>query len=93
MSNTHLSENPTYIIGIQPIGNHLQLTIPELWIVLETAPGKTKRHNAREMALTAISDCQQKQDEAVKVKVSYDSSDFHMIHYDRAFFQEALQCA
>ena len=62
------------------------MTIPGLGIVLETAPGKTKRDDALEMVFTAISDYQQKQDEGVKVKVSYDSSDFQMIHYDRAFF-------
>lgn len=67
MSNTNLSENPTYIIAIQPIGNHLKLTIPESRIVLETAPRKIKRDDALEMALSAISNSQQKNDEAVKM--------------------------
>ena len=78
MSNTHLSENPTYIIGIQPIGNHLQLTIPELWIVLETALRKIKRDDALEMALSAISNSQQKKDEAVQVIVQTGSLSIFM---------------
>jgi hypothetical protein len=65
-----MSENQTYAIDRQPIGNHLQVTIPELRIVLETAPGKTKRDDAVDLALSAISDYQQKQHEAVKVKVA-----------------------
>jgi hypothetical protein len=78
VSNTHLSENPTYIISIQPIGNHLQLTIPELWIVLETAPRKIKRDDALEMALSAISNSQQKKDEAVQVIVQTGSLSIFM---------------
>jgi hypothetical protein len=64
-----LSENPTYTIDIQPVGDHLQVTLPELEIVLETAPGKIERDDALEMAFSAISDSQQKKDEAVQVNV------------------------
>jgi hypothetical protein len=52
MSN---NPNPTYTIDVVPIGDHLQVTIPELGIVLETAPGKIKRDDATEVALSAIS--------------------------------------
>ncbi len=48
-------KNPTYTIDVVPIGDHLQVTIPELGIVLETAPGKIKRDDATAVALPAIS--------------------------------------
>jgi hypothetical protein len=59
-----------YAIDIQPVGDHLQVTIPELGIVVETAPGKIKRDDALDLALSAISEWQQKQDEAAQVKAS-----------------------
>jgi len=65
-----MSNNPTYTIDIVPVGDHLQVTIPELGMVLETAPGKIKRDDALEMALSAISTWQQKQDERAQMKAS-----------------------
>ncbi len=65
-----MSNNPTYTIDIVPVGDHLQVTIPELGMVLETAPGKIKRVDALEMALSAISTWQQKQDERAQMKAS-----------------------
>lgn len=67
MSNTSLSENPTYTIDIQSVGDHLLVTLPDLGIVLEIEPGKIKCDDALEMALSAISIDQRKQDEASQV--------------------------
>jgi hypothetical protein len=44
----------TYTIDYQLVGDHLQVTIPELGIVLETAPGKIKRDDATSVAMSAI---------------------------------------
>jgi hypothetical protein len=68
--NLLMSTNPTYAIDIQPVGDHLRVSIPDLGIVLETEPGKTKRDDAVDLALSAISAYQQKQDEAAQVKAS-----------------------
>ena len=65
-----MSTNLTYAIDIQPVGDHLKVTIPDLGIVLEAAPGKVKRDDTVDLALSAISKCQQKQDERVQVKAS-----------------------
>jgi hypothetical protein len=71
MSTKH--PNPTYTIDIQPVGDHLQVTIlelPELGM-LETAPGKIKRDDATEVALAAISKWQHEHEhEQVQVKAS-----------------------
>ena len=64
------SKNPTYAIDIQPVGDHLQVSIPDLGIVLEPKPGQTKRDDAVEMALPAISEYLRKQDERSQVKAS-----------------------
>lgn len=48
-------KNTEYTIDVVPVGDHLRVTIPELGIVLETAPGKIKRDDATEVALPAIS--------------------------------------
>jgi hypothetical protein len=61
------NQNPTYTIDIQPVGNHLQVTVPELGIILETEPGKIKRDDAVNLALSAISKWQREQDEASQV--------------------------
>jgi len=55
-----MSEYPTYAIGMQLVGNHLQLTLPELGIVLQTPSGKIKRDDAVDLVLSAISDSQQR---------------------------------
>lgn len=56
MRKTHLKNNPTFTITIQPVGAHLQVSIPDVGIVLETGPGKINR----DLAFSAISACQQK---------------------------------
>jgi hypothetical protein len=66
MSNTPT----TYTIDFQPVGDHLQVSIPDLGIVLETAPGKIKRDDAVDLALSAISEYLRKQDERARVKAS-----------------------
>ena len=65
-----MNENPKYTIDIQPIGDHLQVSIPDLGIVLETKPGQMKRDDAVEIALSAISEYLRKQDERARVKAS-----------------------
>lgn len=65
-----MSNNPTYTIQINPAGDHLQVTIPELGITVETAPGEIKRDDAERLALAAISDYQLKQYERSQVKAS-----------------------
>jgi hypothetical protein len=65
-----MSNNPTYTIQISPDGDHLQVTIPELGITVETAPGEIKRDDAERVALAAISDYQLKQYERSQVKAS-----------------------
>jgi len=65
-----MSSNPTYTIDIQPIGDHLQVTIPDFEIVLETKPGQMKRDDAVDLALSAISEYLRKQDEHGQVKAS-----------------------
>ena len=65
------NQNPTYNIDIEPIGDHLQVSVPELGIVLETAPGKIKRDDAVDLALSAISKYLHQQYEAERrVKAS-----------------------
>ncbi len=65
-----MNENPKYTIDIVPVGDHLQVSVPELGIVLETPSGKIKRDDAVDLALSAISEYQQKQDERARVKAS-----------------------
>jgi hypothetical protein len=65
-----MSNNPTYTIDIVPVGDHLQVSVPELGIVLETPPGKIKRDDAVDLALSAISTWQQQQSEHAQVKAS-----------------------
>ena len=49
-----MSNEPTITIDIQPVGNHLQVTIPELGITVETAQGEIKRDDAERVALAQI---------------------------------------
>lgn len=62
--------NETYTLNIQPVGDHLQVTIPELGITVSTAPGEIKRDDAERVALAAISDYHMKQYERSQVKAS-----------------------
>jgi hypothetical protein len=65
------NQNPTtYTIDIQPVGDHLKVTIPDLGIVLETEPGKIKRDDAVDLALSAISRWEHQQYKAAQVKAS-----------------------
>jgi hypothetical protein len=51
-----MSNEPKFTIDIVPVGDHLQATIPEFGLVVETGPGETKRDDAERVALAAISD-------------------------------------
>jgi hypothetical protein len=68
--NLFMNENPKYTIDIVPVGDHLQVSVPELGIVLETTSGKTRRDDAVDLALSAISEWQQKQSQRSQVKAS-----------------------
>jgi len=66
-----MSTETHYTIDIQPVGNHLQVTVPELGIELETAPGEVRREDAERLALAAISRYERQQYEAARqVKAS-----------------------
>ena len=53
---------------VQPVGDHLQVAIPELGWVLETAPGKPRRNGTVFLALSAIRAYLHKQVEAAQAK-------------------------
>ncbi len=67
-----MSNNPTttYTIDYQPAGDHLQVTIPEIGVTLETGPGEIKREDAERVALAAISKYEHQQYEAAQAKAS-----------------------
>jgi hypothetical protein len=65
-----MSNEPKFTIDIVPVGDHLQVSVPELGIVVETGPGETKRDDAERVALAAISAYQQQQYERSQVKAS-----------------------
>jgi hypothetical protein len=52
-----MNENPVYTIDfeLQPAKNNLRVTVAELGIELETAPGEVRREDAERVALSAIS--------------------------------------
>jgi hypothetical protein len=50
-----MEKNPTYTIDIVPVGDHLQVTIPEIGVTVETPPGQTRREDAERVAGAAIS--------------------------------------
>ena len=61
------NQNPTtYSIDIEPVGDHLQVTIPEIGITLETSPGEIQRDDAERVALAAISKYEHQQYEAAR---------------------------
>ena len=63
--------HPTnYTIDFAPVGDHLQVTIPEIGVTLETAPGELRLEDAERVALAAISQHEHKQYEAAMVKAS-----------------------
>jgi hypothetical protein len=49
-----MSTNRTFTFNIEPIGDHLQVHIPELDITVETAPGETSRDAATLAGTRAI---------------------------------------
>jgi hypothetical protein len=67
-----MKNNPTYTIDFepQPAKNNLRVTVAELGIELETAPGEVKREDAERVALAAISKHERKQYEAAQAKAS-----------------------
>jgi hypothetical protein len=67
-----MSTNPTYTIDfeLQPAKNNLRVTVAELGIELETAPGEVKREDAERVALAAISQHERRQYEAAQAKAS-----------------------
>jgi hypothetical protein len=60
--------NEKYTLNIEQIGDHLEVHIPELEITIETAPGKTERGDALDVAHNAIVawHLAQREQEAVK---------------------------
>jgi hypothetical protein len=67
MSNTPT----TYTIDFQPVGDHLQVSIPEIGVTVETAPGETRREDAERVGLAAISRYEHQQYQAARqVKAS-----------------------
>ncbi len=46
--------NEKYTIQLKSVGDHLEVTIPELHITVETAPGKTSRDDALDVAQQEI---------------------------------------
>lgn len=44
----------TYTLNIEPIGDHLMVTVVELGITVETAPGETSNDAALDAAHAAI---------------------------------------
>jgi GH35 family endo-1,4-beta-xylanase len=49
-----MKNSPSYTIKHEQIGDHLQVTIVELDLVVETEPGKTSRDDALDVAHQAI---------------------------------------
>jgi hypothetical protein len=58
------------LIDIVPVGDHLEVTILPLGIVVQTAPGEVKHEDAERVALAAISRYQQRQYEAAQARAS-----------------------
>jgi hypothetical protein len=70
--NRGMSNNSTtnYTIDFVPVGDHLQVTIPEIGITVETGPGETRRDDVERVALAAISRHEHQQYEAAQAKAS-----------------------
>ena len=65
-----MNENPKYTIDIVPVGDHLEVSIPEIGVTASTAPGEVKHEDAEKVALAAISRYQQRQYEETRAKAS-----------------------
>lgn len=61
------NNNPTYTIKHKPIGDHLEVTIVELNITVETQPGKVSHDDALDLAHDVIVDYHLKQREREQV--------------------------
>jgi hypothetical protein len=64
------NEPEKYTITIQPVGDHLQVTISDLGIVVETEPGQMKRVDAERAATRAITEYVLKQREEAQARAS-----------------------
>jgi hypothetical protein len=64
------NETEKYTIDIRPVGDHLEIFIPELKLTVSTEPGQTTRDDAERVALATISAYQQQQYERSQVKAS-----------------------
>ncbi len=60
--------NEKYTLQLKSVGDHLEVTIPELNITVSTRPGKTSRDDALDVAAQAIIEYHLKQREAAQVK-------------------------
>jgi hypothetical protein len=49
-----MNNNPTYTNKHKQVGDHLEVTIQELGITVETEPGKTSRDDALDVAYLEI---------------------------------------
>jgi hypothetical protein len=65
-----MSNNPTYTLAIVPQGDHLQVTIKELNITVETTAGDLDRGHALDVAHNAIVSWHLKQREQEAVKAA-----------------------
>jgi hypothetical protein len=65
-----MNENPKFTIDIQPVGDHLEIHIPEIGVTVSTEPGQMMQEDAERVALSAISRYQQRQYEAAQTKAS-----------------------
>ncbi len=64
------NETEKYTIHMQRVGDHLQVTISEIGVTVETAPGKIDLADAERAATRAISEYVLAQREAAQVKAS-----------------------
>jgi len=49
-------ETETFTISIIPVGDHLEVTVPEIGVTIETGPGETRRDEAVDAAHRAINE-------------------------------------
>lgn len=66
-----MSNEPiTFTLNISPVGDHLEIFIPELNITVSTLPGQVKRDDAVDLALARIAEYQQKMQEESQARAS-----------------------
>jgi hypothetical protein len=66
--NRDMSNNPTFTLHLKSVGDHLEVTIPELNITVSTRPGETSRDAALDAGHRAIIEYHLKQREARQVR-------------------------